>query len=402
MSQEQWSALIGGDESYAGSTSFQELQAAVQEVLGFSYLLAVHQGRAAEHVLFRTLVQPGQLVPNNMHFDTTKAHVLNRGAQPVDLVIAEGTKAEDDHPFKGNMDVKRLDDLLRREAGRVPLVMVTVTSNQNGGQPVSLANLQAVRQVCDRHGKPLFLDAARFAENAFFIQQRETGQAGRPVAQIVLDMMALADGCTMSAKKDPLVNIGGLLLMRDLPLFEALRTQTILYEGYATYGGLAGRDLAALAQGLRESVDEAYLSFRIGQVARLHAALVEAEVPVVSPAGGHGVYVDPRLSFHPSREGPFRPGHCQSSSTGSGESARLKSVLSWLGATPSAARTTMRQWTWCAWPFPAESILTAISLKSLGPGGGSPSGGRRCAATAWSSRHLFFAISRPDSNRVES
>lgn len=297
MSQEQWSALMRGDESCAGSVSFQELEATVHEVMGFSYVLPVHQGRAAEHILFKTLVQPGQLVPNNMHFDTTKAHVLNREAEPVDLVIEEGKTAAGDHPFKGNVDVEKLDDLLSRESRRVPLVMVTVTSNQNGGQPVSMANLQAVRRVCDRHGKPLFLDAARFAENAFFIQQREPGQGGRPVAQIVLDMMALADGCTVSAKKDPLVNMGGLLVVRDSVLFEALRTQTILYEGYATYGGLAGRDLAAMARGLREAVDEAYLAFRIGQVARLHAALLGAKMPLVSPAGGHGVYIDAGALF---------------------------------------------------------------------------------------------------------
>lgn len=292
MSQDQWSALMRGDESYAGSLSFQELGLAVTEILGFPHLLPVHQGRAAEHILFRTLVKPGQVVPNNMHFDTTKAHVLNVGAQPVDLVIDEGRRAEGDHPFKGNVDVARLDDLLQRHGEEIPLVMVTVTSNQNGGQPVSLANLRAVRQVCDRHGKLLFLDAARFAENAFLIQRREPGQTGRTIPDIALDIMSLADGCTISAKKDPLVNIGGLLVVRDRVLFEALRTQTILYEGYATYGGLAGRDLAALAQGLRESVDEAYLTFRVGQVARLHAALRDADVPVVSPAGGHGVYID--------------------------------------------------------------------------------------------------------------
>ena len=292
MSQEQWSALMRGDESYAGSLSFQELERAVRDVLGFPFVLPTHQGRAAEHVLFRALAHAGDLVANNLHFDTTKAHVLAAGATPVDLVVPEGEDPEGDFPFKGNIDLERLDALLRDEGGRVAVVMTTVTSNNNGGQPVALANLRAASEIAHRHGKLFFLDAARFAENAYLIQQRESGQASRSVAEIARDMMACADGCTMSAKKDPMVNIGGFVALRDQDLYRRLRDFCILYEGYATYGGLAGRDLAALAQGLREAVYEPHLRYRVAQVGELHAALQGCGVPVMSPAGGHGVYID--------------------------------------------------------------------------------------------------------------
>jgi tyrosine phenol-lyase len=303
MSQEQWSALMRGDEAYAGSVSFQDLEASVRDVLGFPRVLPTHQGRAAEHVLFRALVKSGDLVPNNLHFDTTKAHVLNTGATPVDVVIPEGGNPEGDFPFKGNVDVSRLASLLRDQGDRIPLVMVTVTSNQNGGQPVSLENLRAVRALASEYGKPLFLDAARFAENAYLIQQREPGQSDRSVAEIAREMMSLADGCTMSAKKDPMVNIGGFVALRSEDLYRKARDFGILYEGYATYGGLAGRDLAALAQGLRESVLERHLAYRTAQVAQLHSALQQMGVPVMSPVGGHGVYIDAgRMLPHISRD----------------------------------------------------------------------------------------------------
>ncbi len=303
MSQEQWAALMRGDESYAGSTSFQDLQASVQDVLGFPLVLPTHQGRAAEHVLMQALVDAGDLVPNNLHFDTTKAHVLARGATPVDVVVAEGLEPGGDFPFKGNVDVDRLGDLLREQGERIPLVMVTVTSNQNGGQPVSLQNLREVRRLCERHRKPLFLDAARFAENAYLVQQREPGQSDRSASEIAREMMSLADGCTMSAKKDPMVNIGGFVALRSEELYRKVRDFGILYEGYATYGGLAGRDLAALAQGLRESVMPQHLAYRTAQVAQLHQALEASGVPVMSPVGGHGVYVDAgRMLPHIARD----------------------------------------------------------------------------------------------------
>ncbi|MGE5589631.1 MAG: tryptophanase [Bacillota bacterium] len=292
MSQRQWAAVMDGDEAYAGSRSFLRLKEAVQDVLGFPHVIPTHQGRAAEHVLFTTLVKAGDLVPNNMHFDTTKAHVQHRGAETVDLLCPEGYDAASAHPLKGNVDTEALDRLLTDQGRRVPLVMVTVTCNSGGGQPVSLANLAEVRRVCDRHGKPLFLDAARFAENAFFIRQRERPDLSVP--EIVRQMMGLADGIAMSAKKDALVNIGGMIALRDETLYRECSTWAILFEGFPTYGGLAGRDLDAMAQGLREVVDEGYLAHRVGQVAYLAGRLREAGVPLVEPPGGHAVYLDAR------------------------------------------------------------------------------------------------------------
>lgn len=292
MSHHQWAAAMEGDEAYAGSRSFYALQASVEEVLSFPYVIPTHQGRAAEHVLFSALLKPGHVVPNNMHFDTTKAHVQHRGAVPVDLLKPEGYQPELIHPFKGDLDTDALTELLETQGDNVPLVMVTVTCNSGGGQPVSLENLRAVRAVCDRYGKPLFLDAARFAENAFFIQQRERPDLSVP--EIVRAMMQLADGITMSAKKDALVNIGGLVALRDPELYQACCNMAILFEGFPTYGGLAGRDLAAMARGLREVVDGQYLAHRIGQVSYLADRLRAAGVPIVEPAGGHAVYIDAR------------------------------------------------------------------------------------------------------------
>jgi len=292
MSQRQWGAVMDGDEAYAGSRSFYRLKEAVEEVLGFPYVIPTHQGRAAEHVLFTSMLKAGDLVPNNMHFDTTKAHVQHRGAETVDLLCPEGYEAASAHPFKGNMDTAALDRLLTERGKRVPLVMVTVTCNSGGGQPVSLENLIEVRRICDRHSKPLFLDAARFAENAFFIQRRERPDLSVP--EVVRQMMSLADGITMSAKKDALVNIGGMIALRDEALYRECSNWAILFEGFPTYGGLAGRDLDAMAQGLREVVDAGYLAHRLGQVAYLADRLREAGVPIVEPPGGHAVYLDAR------------------------------------------------------------------------------------------------------------
>ncbi|HEY8496580.1 MAG TPA: tryptophanase [Limnochordales bacterium] len=292
MSDTQWAALMRGDESYAGSRSFVRLQEAVAEVLGFPYVLPTHQGRAAENVLFHALVQPGQTVPNNMHFDTTKAHVHNRRARPVNLIIPEGRDPQNPHPFKGNMDVNALETLLEKEGANVPLILLTVTCNNNGGQPVSMDNIRAVSRIARRHGVPLFLDAARFAENAYFIKQREPGYRDVPLAEIVREMMGYADGCAMSAKKDGLVNIGGFVAFRDEELYRRASQFGILYEGFLTYGGLSGRDMEALAAGLREVLDEHYLAARVGQVRYLWEQLAALGIPLVAPAGGHGVYVD--------------------------------------------------------------------------------------------------------------
>ncbi len=293
MSSLQWAAVMQGDESYAGAESFYRFTERVEELTGFAHVLPTHQGRAAERILFELMGGPGKVVPNNCHFDTTRANVEHSGAEAVDLVIEEGRHAAGRHPFKGNMDVDKLVALIERVGPqRVPLVMVTVTNNSGGGQPVSLENLRAVRAVCDRYGLPLFLDACRFAENAYFIKRREPGQQDRSVRAIVRDMFDLADGATISAKKDGLVNIGGMLLLRDEALVERADALLILTEGYVTYGGLAGRDLEAIAQGLQEVVHEDYLAYRIRSTEYLGDKLQAIGFQIVEPPGGHAIYID--------------------------------------------------------------------------------------------------------------
>jgi tryptophanase len=295
MSRDQWAAIQRGDESYAGSPSWYAFLESVQALFPFEHVIPTHQGRAAEKILFSVIGGHGKTIPNNTHFDTTRANVEFTGADAVDVVIPEGRIPSAIHPFKGNMDVAALEALIgERGAANVPVVFVTVTNNSGGGQPVSLRNLRAVREVCDRHGIPLFLDACRFAENAWFIHEREEGQKERSIPDIVRDMASLADGMTMSAKKDGLANIGGWLAMNDPKLAEQCRNLLILTEGFVTYGGLAGRDLEAIAQGLREVVDEDYLRYRIRSTAYLGDALDAAGVPVVKPFGGHAVYLDAR------------------------------------------------------------------------------------------------------------
>jgi tryptophanase len=294
MSRDQWAAIQHGDESYAGSPSYFVFRDAVRNLFPFEHVIPTHQGRAAEKIIFSVLGGPGKVVPNNTHFDTTRANVEFSGAEAVDLPIAQARDPKSDHPFKGNLDVAALDALLAERADDVPVVFVTITNNSGGGQPVSLANLRAVREVCDAYGKMLFLDACRFAENAWFIREREDGQAERDVVDIVRDMAALADGMTMSAKKDPMGNIGGWLAMNDPDLANQCRGMLILTEGFPTYGGLAGRDLEALAQGLSEVVDHHYLRYRIRSTGYLGEALQRAGVPVLSPIGGHAVYLDAR------------------------------------------------------------------------------------------------------------
>ncbi|MEP6679948.1 MAG: tryptophanase [Chloroflexota bacterium] len=293
MSSEQWAGIQRGDESYAGSPSWFRFLEAVRELFPFEHVIPTHQGRAAEKILFSVIGGPGKVIPNNTHFDTTRANVEFTGAEAVDLVIPEGREPATIHPFKGNMDLEALDALIaERGPEHVPVVFMTITNNSGGGQPVSLENLRGVRAICDRYDLPLFLDACRFAENAWFIKEREPGYADRPVVEIVREMASLADGMTMSGKKDAIANIGGWLALNDAAWAEACRNMLILTEGFPTYGGLAGRDLEAMAQGLREVVDPDYLRYRIRSTAYLGEALSEGGVPLVLPIGGHAVYLD--------------------------------------------------------------------------------------------------------------
>ncbi len=293
MSQDQWAGMMLGDESYAGSENFIHLRETVKQIFGFDHFVPTHQGRGAEQVLFNVMVKPGQIVPNNTHFDTTRANVEAVGAEALDLIVPEGLDPASNYPFKGNLHLHNLERLIQEVgAVRVPLAMITVTNNAVGGQPVSMHNIHAAKKLLARYGIPLYLDAARFAENCYLIQQREEDYRSRPILDIVREMFSYADGFTMSAKKDGLVNIGGLLATRDADVFKRIQDRLILTEGFPTYGGLARRDLEAMAIGLAEVLNPAYLSYRLGQVRYLAERLSERGVPLVQPPGGHGVFVD--------------------------------------------------------------------------------------------------------------
>jgi len=295
MSDWQWAGMMLGDEAYAGSRNFYHLEEAVQKYYGYPLLVPTHQGRGAENIISKILIKPGDAVPGNMYFTTTRLHQELSGGEFVDVIIGEAHDPVNPHPFKGNVDLEKLEKVIAgRGAENVAYVSIAATVNMAGGQPISLENLKAVRKLTNRHGVRIILDATRVAENAYFIQQREPGQQGRPIAGIVREICSLTDGCTMSAKKDALVNIGGFLAVRDERIFEEARNLVVVYEGLHTYGGMAGRDMEAVARGLAESVEDAHIRARVGQVLYLGEKLREYGVPIVEPVGGHGIFVDAR------------------------------------------------------------------------------------------------------------
>ncbi len=308
MSAEQWSALMKGDESYAGSPSYYRFESAVKNLMPFKHIIPTHQGRAAEAILSSIIGGEGKVVPNNTHFDTTRANFEDVGIKPVDLVIPEGRDPAADHPFKGNMDIEALENLLRAEGDNIPLVVMTITNNAGGGQPVSMANIRAASALCKQYGKPFFIDGCRFAENAWFIKMREEGYGDKSIEDIVRETFSYADGMTMSAKKDAFSNMGGWLALNDDDWAEQARARLILTEGFATYGGLSGRDLECIAAGLKEIIDEDYLQYRIRSIQYITEKLDEIGVPVMKPAGGHAVFIDARKLL-PQIPALHYPGH---------------------------------------------------------------------------------------------
>lgn len=330
MSYEQWAGIMRGDESYAGSRSFYRLEQTVRDIFGFKHVIPTHQGRAAERILFSVVLESGQVVPSNNHFDTTRANIEFQQAQALDLVIAEGKQPAREHPFKGNMDTARLEALLA-ERGReqVPLVMLTVTNNSGGGQPASMENIRRVSEICHARGVPFFLDACRFAENAFFIKLREPGYADKTPREIAREMFSYCDGCTFSAKKDALVNIGGLIALNDDDWAARARNLLILTEGFPTYGGLAGRDLEAMAIGLEEVLEEEYLTYRLAATRYLGEHLERLGVPTVRPAGGHAVFIDARalLDHIPPEQLPGQALSCALYEIGGIRSVEIGTVM---------------------------------------------------------------------------
>lgn len=331
MSAAQWAKMMEGDESYAGCRSYYDMKEAIVDLTNYKHVFPTHQGRAAERILFMAVGGPDKIIPNNTHFDTTRANVEYTKAEALDLVIAEGKDPSSEHPFKGNMDLVKLEALFEKHKGtnKIPLCMITVTNNSGGGQPVSLENIRKTKELCRKYSIPLFLDCCRFAENAYFIKMREPGQQNRTIKEIVKEMFSYTDGATMSSKKDALVNMGGFLAFNDDGLAQEVQSLEILTEGYPTYGGLAGRDLAALAQGLKEVVQEDYLEYRIKSTQYLGNALVREGIPLVKPIGGHAVYLDAKamLPHIPSHELPAQALCCEAYLQGGIRSVEIGTLM---------------------------------------------------------------------------
>lgn len=329
MSAEQWSAIMRGDESYAGSPSFFRFEKAVRDIFGFVHVIPTHQGRAAERILVATLVKPGDIIPNNTHFDTTRANIEAAGAKALDLPCAESKEFSTPHPFKGNMDLEALEKVLKENKDQIPLAMMTVTNNGGGGQPVSMANIRAASNLCRAAGIPFYIDACRFAENAFFIRHREEGYAETPLIDIAREIFSYSDGCTMSAKKDGMANIGGFLCSNDSNVAKQEEELLVLTEGFPTYGGLAGRDLEAIAVGLYEALDYRYQEYRASSTSYLGEQITEADVPIILPPGGHAIYIDAKnmLPHIPQSEYPGQALVIELYRTGGIRSVEIGSVM---------------------------------------------------------------------------
>jgi len=307
MSDNQWAGLMLGDESYAGSKNYYNFEKTVKNIFGYKHIIPTHQGRVAENLLFSTILKEGHIVPNNIHFDTTRANIEYHKAQAVNCVIDEALDPEYDHPFKGNIDIQKLEELIQKHGtDLIPIIMITITNNSGGGQPVSMTNIRQVREVANKYKIPLIFDACRFAENCFFIKEREAGYQDKSISDIARELFSYGDGCTMSAKKDGLVNIGGFLSINDGKLAQKITNMLILIEGFPTYGGLAGRDLEAISRGLQEVLDESYLCFRINQTRSLGEMLIQQDIPIIKPVGGHAVYIDAKkfMSHIPQSQFP--------------------------------------------------------------------------------------------------
>ncbi|MBI2092517.1 MAG: tryptophanase [Deltaproteobacteria bacterium] len=330
MSAKQWAGLLDGDEAYAGSRSFFRFENTIRKITGFKHIIPTHQGRASERIIFSVVADKESMIPNNTHFDTTRANIEYTGAKAFDMVIKEGTEPETIHPFKGNMDIKKLEQFLKEYApARVPLAMITVTNNSNGGQPVSMENIKETKALCKKYNTPLFIDACRFAENAYFIKMREKGYSDKTALQIAQEMFSYADGATMSLKKDAFANIGGFLALNDDDTAEKARNLLILTEGFVTYGGLAGRDLEAIAIGLEEILNEDYLKYRIRTIEYFAEKLVKIGIPILQPAGGHAIYINAAkfLSHIPKAEFPGHTLACALYEEGGVRSCEIGSVM---------------------------------------------------------------------------